>query len=116
MIGCGFPSCNDTPDKMELEYHIVPRKDTVFGGAGTAENFQSDGHMSIINAINNAIGVRVYELPATPDKILAGLKAKAEGKEIKPEKYDCGIDFYDLYDRMTAMAKELEAKGGPTGH
>ena len=116
MIGCGFPACNDTPDKMDLEYHIVPRKETVFGGAGTAENFQSDGHMSIINAINNAVGVRVYELPATPDKILAGLKAKSEGKEIKPEKYDCGIDFYDLYDRMTAMAKELEAKGGPTGH
>ena len=31
----------------------------------------------MINAINNACGVRITKLPALPEKVLAGLKAKA---------------------------------------
>jgi len=34
-------------------------------------------HASIINAIYNACGVRIRRLPALPEKVLAGLQAKA---------------------------------------
>jgi len=33
-------------------------------------------HVAVINAINNATGVRIRHLPAYPEKVLAGLKAK----------------------------------------
>ena len=58
--------------------------------------------MAVINAINNATGVRVYELPATPDKVLAGLKAKAEGKDIKPEPYFLGSDLDEELELIKA--------------
>jgi aldehyde oxidoreductase len=108
MAGCGAPTCNDIPDDLEFEYHITPRPDGPFGSIGCSENFQSCGHMAVINAINNAVGVRIYELPATPNKILAGMKARAEGKELKPNTYDFGDDFYEVYDKLTKMAEELE--------
>jgi aldehyde oxidoreductase len=31
-------------------------------------------HPAVINAISNACGVRIRELPALPEKVLAGLK------------------------------------------
>jgi CO/xanthine dehydrogenase Mo-binding subunit len=34
---------------------------------------------AIVNAIYDAIGVRVTELPVTPEKILRALEAKAAG-------------------------------------
>lgn len=107
MVGCGAPTCNDVPDELEFDFHITPRPDGPHGSIGCSENFQSCGHMAIINAINNAVGVRIYELPATPAKILAALKAKEEGRELKPAKYDFGDDFYEVYDRVTAKAKEI---------
>src|SRR5688572_27895502 len=36
---------------------------------------------AVVNAIYDAVGVRVDEVPATPEKVLAALKAKAQGKE-----------------------------------
>ena len=53
--------------------------------------------MAVINAINNAVGVRIYELPARPEKIKAGIEAKAKGEPNpnKPEKYFLGSELYD---------------------
>lgn len=36
---------------------------------------------AVVNAIYDAVGVRVDEVPATPEKVLAALRAKAQGKE-----------------------------------
>ncbi len=35
----------------------------------------------VVNAIYDAVGVRIDEVPATPEKVLAALRAKAQGKE-----------------------------------
>jgi 4-hydroxybenzoyl-CoA reductase alpha subunit len=35
---------------------------------------------AVVNAIYDAVGVRVDEVPASPEKVLAALKAKAQGK------------------------------------
>jgi hypothetical protein len=37
----------------------------------------------VANAIFDAVGVRVDEVPATPEKVLKALKAKASGKEAR---------------------------------
>jgi CO/xanthine dehydrogenase Mo-binding subunit len=35
---------------------------------------------AIVNAIDNAIGVRINEIPATPDRVLIGYKRMRTGK------------------------------------
>ncbi len=38
---------------------------------------------AVVNAVYDAVGVRVDEVPVTPEKVLAALKAKAQGKEAR---------------------------------
>ncbi|MBI4968230.1 MAG: molybdopterin-dependent oxidoreductase [Rhodospirillales bacterium] len=49
------------------------------GAKGASETAILPGAPAIANAIEDAIGVRITELPITPEKILAGLRAKREG-------------------------------------
>jgi len=71
-----FPTMNTTFD-METILLESPRKDGPLGATGVGEFTLVPTHPAIINAIDNAAGVRICELPATPAKILAGLKAGA---------------------------------------
>ena len=87
-------------DDIELLFVETPRKLGPFGSGGCSENYQSGGHASVLNAIYNATGVRMYEIPARPEKIKAALEAKAAGKELKPEKYFLGSDLYDALDEI----------------
>lgn len=69
---------------MELP-EIVPilvesvHKEAPFGAKGIGEPAAAPTAPAIANAIYNAIGVRIKELPITPDKILAALRDKASG-------------------------------------
>ena len=47
-----------------------------FGAKGVAEPAMTPTAVCIANAVYNAVGVRIKELPITPDKILAALKAR----------------------------------------
>lgn len=49
------------------------------GAKGASETAILPGAPAIANAIFDAIGVRITQLPITPEKILAALKAKKEG-------------------------------------
>lgn len=100
MVGAGILECEEMPDDIELIWHESYRKEGPHGSAGASENFQSSGHVAVLNAINDAAGVRIYELPATPQKVRAALEAKAAGKELKPEKYYLGGDLYDELDEL----------------
>lgn len=73
LLGCGIPTIKDAPDKLEVIYIETPRENGPFGASGVGELPLSSPHASIVNAINNACGVRITELPALPEKILAGL-------------------------------------------
>ena len=75
MRGAGFPYIKDIPDDMELYYVESPREHGPFGAAGVGELPLTSPHAAVINAIYNACGVRIKRLPATPDKVLDGLKA-----------------------------------------
>ncbi|TEB08567.1 Aldehyde oxidoreductase [Pelotomaculum schinkii] len=98
LVRCGFLYADDIPDDIYLESVPSPRKTAPFGSVGCCEGFQSAGHVAVINAINNAAGVRIYDLPATPDKVKAAMEAKAQGKELKPEKYFLGSDLFEALD------------------
>lgn len=95
---CGIPHILDIPDDIEVIHIENPRINGPHGSTGVSENFQASGHVAVINAIDDAAGVRIYELPATPDKVRAALEAKAKGEELKPEKYFLGSYFDEEMD------------------
>ncbi|WP_147820878.1 molybdopterin-dependent aldehyde oxidoreductase [Salidesulfovibrio onnuriiensis] len=74
MKGAGFPYIKQVPDDMEIIYVETPRPEGPFGASGVGEIPLCAPHPAIINAIYNACGVRITELPALPEKVLAGLK------------------------------------------
>ncbi|GAB1475681.1 molybdopterin-dependent oxidoreductase [Bacillota bacterium] len=103
IAGAGIPQIKDIPDKFDIIHLETLRKKNPFGSSGASEAYQSSGHVAVINAINNACGVRVYELPATPDKIKAGLDILAKGGKIEPpKKYFLGSDFQEEIDQIKA--------------
>lgn len=98
LVGAGFLEIEEMPDDIELLWHNTPRDLGPYGSSGCSENFQQSIHMAVINAINNAVGVRIYETPAKPEKIKAALDAKAKGETLKQDKYYLGLDLFDELD------------------
>jgi aldehyde oxidoreductase len=81
------------PDDFNLLFNETPREHGPQGSSGCAEVYQCSNHMAVINAINNASGVRIFDLPATPEKVKAAWEAKERGEDLTPEKYYLGSDF-----------------------
>jgi aldehyde oxidoreductase len=98
IIKCGFLYANDIPDDMEVISCPSDRKTAPFGSVGCCEGLQSAGHVAVLNAIYNATGVRVYDMPAKPEKIKAGMEARKAGKELKPDPYYLGKDLFEVLD------------------
>jgi aldehyde oxidoreductase len=74
LVKCGIPYALDLPDAMDIIHQETPRPYGPSGMAGVGELPLSAPHAAIINAIYNACGVRITELPALPEKVLAGLR------------------------------------------
>ena len=65
-------------DMPEIEVDIVENFDPTgpFGAKGVGEPTSVPTAAAILNAIHDAVGVRIYSLPATAEKILAAIKEK----------------------------------------
>ncbi len=72
-----FPTMKTAFDVEILPFRETPRKNGTLGSTGIGEMTMTSTAPAVLNAIKNAIGVRIYDLPATPDKIKAAL---AQGK------------------------------------
>lgn len=66
--------CQEIPDMLAM----IDDQDTR-GVIGMSEPAIIPGHTAIANAVYNACGVRLRELPLTPDKVLMGLAALTRG-------------------------------------
>jgi aldehyde oxidoreductase len=104
MVTCGIPTPTMIPDDFRVIcIEDFPRVTNVFGSAGCPEGFQSGSHMAVINAISNATGVRIYDLPAKPEKVKAGLDKLAAGAQITPpEKYFLGSELVEELENIIA--------------
>ena len=74
-------------DMPEIEVDIVENYDPTgpFGAKGVGEPTSVPTAAAILNAIHDAVGVRIYSLPATAEKILAAIKEKgAEERQALP--------------------------------
>ncbi|MCG8485572.1 MAG: molybdopterin-dependent oxidoreductase, partial [Clostridia bacterium] len=103
MYTAGVPYIKDIPDDIKVIHLDGFDERGPFGSSGASEAFQSSDHVAVINAINNACGVRIYELPASPEKVKAGIDTLAAGGRIEPpKKYFLGSDFYDELEKIKA--------------
>jgi CO/xanthine dehydrogenase Mo-binding subunit len=69
-------------DMPEVEVDIVDNYDPTgpFGAKGVGEPTLVPTAACILNAIYNAVGVRITSLPATPEKVFAAIQAKRDAQ------------------------------------
>jgi 4-hydroxybenzoyl-CoA reductase alpha subunit len=75
-----IPTSMDSPPVTSL-FVEATHKDGPFGAKGVGEPALAPTAPAIGNAVYNAIGVRIKDLPITPEKILKALKEKGERKK-----------------------------------
>ena len=73
-----IPSAGDVPP---VESILIENPSSVgpFGAKGIGEQAVIPTAPAILNAIHDAIGVRIHKIPATPDRVRAAILAKANG-------------------------------------
>ena len=76
-----IPSALDMPEILPILVEC-PHPNGPYGAKGVGETTNVPTPPAIANAIYNAVGVRIKDLPITPDKILETLKQKAVGKKV----------------------------------
>ena len=72
-----IPGIHDIPPVMENEAVDTTQENGPFGAKGIGEVATFGLSPAIANAIDDAVGVRLTELPLTPEAVLRALCAKA---------------------------------------
>jgi CO/xanthine dehydrogenase Mo-binding subunit/aerobic-type carbon monoxide dehydrogenase small subunit (CoxS/CutS family) len=69
----GLPLIKDSPARITSMYVENPVEGGPFGAKGAAESTAAAGMAAVANAIADATGKRLFELPARPDRVLRAL-------------------------------------------
>jgi xanthine dehydrogenase molybdenum-binding subunit len=83
------PSISESPLVADIATHFAHTYEPTgpFGAKGLGEAAKNPAAAAFANAVYNALGIRFYELPITPEKVLAALAEQAAGKTAKaPQK------------------------------
>ncbi len=73
-----MPTAKDIPEEIKTFFVETYEPTGPFGAKGLGEGAQNPAIAAIANAIYNATGIRFYELPITPEKLLEKLREKEE--------------------------------------
>ena len=112
MASAGTSYIKDVPDDITVVHVDSFDKWGPFGGSGSSEAFQASGHCAVLNAIYNACGVRIHEIPALPAKVKAGIDAIEKGeKPYDPGKYFLGSDLYEELEEIHANPVRVGGSG-----
>jgi CO/xanthine dehydrogenase Mo-binding subunit len=68
-----LPSVRDVPDKLTPIIIESPHRTGPFGAKGVGETGLIAIAPAIANALRDAVGVRITDLPLTPEKVLAAM-------------------------------------------
>jgi xanthine dehydrogenase molybdenum-binding subunit len=76
MLDTKIPGVSETPllDSWQVAFAHTYEPTGPFGAKGVGEAASNPVAAAYANAIHNALGIRFYELPITPEKILAALR------------------------------------------
>jgi xanthine dehydrogenase molybdenum-binding subunit len=79
LVDSKVPGINESPCLGGIQTHFADTYEPSgpFGAKGIGEAATNPVAAAYANAICNATGIRIYELPITPEKILGALKAKS---------------------------------------
>lgn len=79
-IDAKIPGIVESPTLEQLEVHFAATTEPTgpLGAKGIGEAALNPVPAAYANAIYNAVGVRFYELPMTPEKVLRGIREKAQ--------------------------------------
>ena len=102
-VDAGIPCCLDVPDRMTVDLVETPRSNGPFGATGAAEGFQSAGCTAILNAIFDAVGLRLTQLPITPAKVRAALAGQTE--EVVLPRWNPETDLYAQLARVQSRGR-----------
>lgn len=69
-----IPTCKDIPDEMVTTFIETKQLDGPYGARGIGEHTMIPTPAAIANAVFNATGIRIKELPVTAEKIFHNLK------------------------------------------
>ncbi|MBI3077548.1 MAG: xanthine dehydrogenase family protein molybdopterin-binding subunit, partial [Deltaproteobacteria bacterium] len=75
-----LPCMLDIPETTEVILVETPHRDGPYGAKGVGEPCVPPVSPAIGNAIADAIGVRLYDLPLTPEKVLRALRDRRSGR------------------------------------
>ena len=84
LADCKVPGFLDMPDEMTAEFIEVPHERGPFGAKGMGETGTFAVSPAIANALYDAVGVRVLEMPLTPEKVLRAIR-EAEHRPLASE-------------------------------
>jgi len=76
-----IPTIGEIDFPVELEFVEIPDEHGPFGAKGVGEPGLVATAPAIANAIYDAVGVRIHDLPITSEKVLAALRAKREAEK-----------------------------------
>ena len=79
-----MPTSVDMPPVIKSEMVGEPDPSGPFGAKESGESLQCSTLPAIANAVFNAVGVRITDLPITPEKVLAALEEKRAREGGKP--------------------------------
>jgi xanthine dehydrogenase molybdenum-binding subunit len=74
-----IPSAGDLGFPIEIEFVETEEAAGPFGAKGVGEPGLVPTAPAIANAIHDAVGVRIRDLPITPEKVLAALRGRPDG-------------------------------------
>ena len=73
------PGFSEVPGKMECAFLEIPNKDAPYGNLGMGESPVLGIAGAVTNAVYDAIGVRIKELPLTGERIVRALQEQVKG-------------------------------------
>jgi aldehyde oxidoreductase len=99
---CGFSYAKDVPDNIEVIHVKTAERQPgrlCRRGGGLPVQQPHVRHQRH----RQRCGVRIYELPATPDKVKAGLDKLAAGEQVlPPDKFFLGSDVIEEIENLLA--------------
>lgn len=84
LADCKIPGFLDIPEETVAEFIEVPHPRGPFGAKGMGETGTFAVSPAIGNALYDAVGVRILEMPLTPEKVLRAIR-EAEGRPLESE-------------------------------
>jgi CO/xanthine dehydrogenase Mo-binding subunit len=75
-----IPTAADVPEVMEAYFIETPQDDGPFGARGVGEHTMIPTPAAVANALRDACGIQLYEMPITAERVWRALHRREDPK------------------------------------